>query len=362
MPNGVLPIQTLRKLLQPKIIDGIDEKYLNPASIDLPFSDDDEAYKVESIFLPLKGETVRSALELIGAEKHDLSQRLEVGVPYVIKIAGTWNLPDDVYAYANPKSSTGRNNAFCRVVADGVPMYDALIGPGWKGELWLLVRPDSFPVLVQPGLSLAQVRLFYGKSFLDKLEVEIAVKKHGLLFNPSGYVIPNEDVHWHADSLVLSLYVGENMGWECRGSRKTIDFSKIRHYDGEEFFEPVRSRNGSIILRKNTFYILATEERIMVPPYLSAELRAIDPRLGEFRSHAAGYIDPGWGWGKEGEKHGSHITLEVIPFEDTLIRSGQAIARIRYERMYQEPDVVYDAANSNYTEQRGATLSKHFKA
>jgi dCTP deaminase len=359
MPSGVLPIQTNRELLKSGIISGVDEKYLNPASIDLPLSE--EAYRVESIFLPLKGETVRSALKLIGAEPHDLKNPLEAGVPYVIRIEGTWKLPEEVYGYANPKSSTGRMNAFCRVVADNVSMYDALIGPGWKGEMWLLVRADSFPVLVRPGLSLAQIRLFYGKSFLDKLEVEIAINKYGLLFNPKGFVIPREEAHWHADSLVLSLYVGEGMGWECRGNRKVVDLSKVRHYDGDEFFEPVRPRNGSVTLRKNTFYILATEERVMVPPHFSAELRAIDPRLGEFRSHAAGYIDPGWGWGKEGEKHGSHITLEVIPFEDTLIRSGQAVARIRYEHMYRMPEVAYDSANSNYTEQRGATLSKHFK-
>lgn len=360
MPHGVLPIQTLRKLLTSGHIGGVGEHYLNPASIDLPLAE--EAYRVESIFLPLKGETVRSALELTGAEPHDLSKPLEVGVPYVIRIEGTWGLPSEIYGYANPKSSTGRNNVFCRTVADGVSMYDSLIGPGWSGELWVLVRPDSFPVLLEKGLALAQVRLFNGKSFLDKLGAEIAIKKHGLLFDPSGYVIPKTQMHWHADSIVLSMYVGESMGFECRGSRKVVDLTKVHQYDGNEFFEPIRPRNGAVTLRKNTFYILATEERIMVPPYLSAELRAIDPRLGEFRTHAAGYIDPGWGWGKDGSVHGRYITLEVIPFEDTLIRSGQSIARIRYEHMSEEPEVIYDFAASSYTEQKGATLSKHFKS
>jgi dCTP deaminase len=360
MPSGVLPIQELRKLLLPGLIGGVDEKYLNPSSIDLPLSD--EAYRVERTFLPLKGETVRSVLDLIDAEPHDLTKPLEVGVPYVIRIAGTWKLPTDVYGYANPKSSIGRNNLFCRTVADGVSMYDALIGPGWKGELWIMVRADSFPVLVCPGLPLAQVRLFDGKSFLSRRDEEVAIVKHGLLFNEKGYVIPMEDVHWHANSFVLSLYVGEGMGYECRGSRKVVDLSKTRHYDSEEFFEPVRTRNGEVSLRKDTFYILATEERVMVPPYLSAELRAIDPRLGDFRSHAAGFIDSGWGWGEAGEKHGARITLEVIPFENMVVRSGQPIARLRYERMCEEPETHYDSTQkSNYTQQRGAALSKHFK-
>lgn len=99
----------------------------------------------------------------------------------------------------------------------------------------------------------------------------------------------------------------------------------------------------------------------MVPPNLSAELRAIDPRLGEFRSHAAGYIDPGWGYGAEGEECGRPITLEVIPHEDMLVRNGQTVARIRYECMKEVPETIYDAAASNYTDQRAARLSKHFK-
>ncbi len=359
MPNGVLPIQKLQELLHPKFIDGVDEKYLNPASIDLPLSE--EAYRVETIFLPLPGEIVRDALTLVGATPHKLTDQLEVGVTYVIRIEGRWKLPKSVYGYANPKSSTGRLNLFCRTIADAVPMYDSLIGPGWEGELWVLVRPDSFPVLVSAKLSLSQMRLFYGKSFLDPLETEIAVEKHGLFFEPNGIKIPYKDMEQRADSLLLSIYVGENMGWECPGNRKVLDLTKTNHYDPEAFFLPVRRRNGSLILRKDTFYILSTEERVMVPPHLSAELRAIDPRLGEFRSHAAGYIDPGWGWGKDGSEHGRPITLEVIPFEDTLIRSGQKIARIRYEKMHTEPSVNYDAAQSNYVHQAGAKLSKHFK-
>jgi dCTP deaminase len=361
MPKGVLPIQTLREFVDEGVfIKGVSKKYLNPASIDLPLSD--EAYRVETIFLPIPGEDVRDALELVGATPHRLTDQLEVGVTYVIRIEGEWRLPSEVYGYANPKSSIGRLNLFCRTIADKVAMYDSLIGPGWSGELWVLVRPDSFPVLVSPGLALSQVRLFYGTSFLGQLEGEIAAEKYGLLFQPNGLKIDYRNLERHADSFVLSIYVGRNMGWECRGTRKVLDLSKLDHYDPEQFFMPVTPQNGKATLRKDTFYILSTNERVMVPPHLSAELRAIDPRLGEFRSHAAGYIDPGWGWGKDGSEHGRPITLEVIPFENTLVRPGQKIARIRYEKMHEEPEVNYDSADSNYVHQLGAKLSKHFKA
>lgn len=357
--TGVLPKQMLRELCATGHIKGVGEQYLNPASIDLPLAD--EAYRLESIFLPLCGERVRDLLPLVGATPHNFDNPLEVGVPYLIRIAGTWQLPSMVYGYANPKSSIGRNGFFCRTVADRVDMYEALTGPGWAGEIWVLARPDYFPVLLAPGLAVSQVRFFDGKSFLDDLHTEMAIRQTGLLFDETGKKLSLQDTRRHADSFLLTLHVGETMGWECRGTRKILDLNKIDFYEPDDFFKPIRVTDGKYILRKGGFYILTTRERVMVHPNLSAELRAIDPRLGEFRSHAAGYIDPGWGYGRNGEECGRPITLEVIPQEDMLVRDGQTIARIRYEYMKEVPEVVYDAASSNYVDQRTARLSKHFK-
>ena len=356
---GVLPKQMLRELCRTGHIDGIAAQYLNPASIDLPLSD--EAYRLESIFLPQHHEKVRDLLPLVGATPHNLDNPLEVGVPYLVRIAGRWRLPSMVYGYANPKSSTGRNGFFCRIVADKVDMYEALVGPGWSGEVWVLARPDYFPILLSPGLAVSQMRFFDGKSFLDDLHAELAIAQTGLLFNNDGTKLSFSDTRRHADSFLLTLQVGEMMGWECRGTRKILDMNKKDFYEPDDFFKPLNVSGGKYILRKGCFYILTTQERVMVPPNLSAELRAIDIRLGEFRSHAAGYVDPGWGYGRSGEECGRPITLEVIPQEDMLVRDGQTVARIRYEYMKEVPETVYDAAASNYTDQHAARLSKHFK-
>ncbi len=322
--TGVLPRQMLKQLCDQGNITGISDAYLNPASIDLPLAD--EAYRLETIFLPLAGEKVRNLLPLVGATPHNFDNPFEVGVPYLIRVEGKeWELPSMVYGYANPKSSTGRDAFFCRSVADGVDMYDALTGTPWSGEQWVLARPDYFPVSAHPGLALSQVRLFDGKSFLDDLHAEQAIRRHGLIFDNAGRKMSFQETRRHADSFLLTLDLG----------------------------------GSTIGVRKGRFYILQTNP-IMVPPYLSAELRAIDPRLGEFRSHAAGYIDPGWGYGKNGEGRGRPITLEVIPQEDMLLRHGQIIARIRFECMKEEPDIPYDSAASNYTDQHTPRLSKHF--
>lgn len=356
--KGVLPKQTLLKLFTDGFITGIDEEYINPASIDPPLSD--EAYRLESIFLPLHGEKVRDLLPLVGATPHNLSEPLEVGVPYLIRVAGKWKLPDTVYGYANPKSSTGRLGFFCRTVADHIDMYDSLPMRGWSGELWILARPDYFPVMVSCGLAISQMRFLDDTAFLTSKQTEAEIKGNGLLFTPEGKRLALSHVHAWANSLLLTLQVDKTMGWECRGTRKVLDIGKVGHYKPNDFFKKMSAVKGKHILRKGSLYILSTRERVNVPPHLSAELRAIDPRLGEFRSHAAGYIDPGWGYGHRGNVRGRPIAFEVIPHEDMLVRDGQTIARIRYEWMKEIPSTIYDTAQSNYIKYEIAGLSKHF--
>jgi len=354
---GVLPIQRLREL-QGEYITDVGESFLNPASIDMPLSN--EAFRLESVFFPEENLMIRDMFEIVGARPHDLVNPLEVGVAYLIRVDGSWSLPESAYGYANPKSSSGRVNLFCRLMADGVDMYDFL-PKGWKGECWMFVRPDSFPIILHPGLAVAQLRVFDSKEFLSETDMEVAVRNRGLLFDGAQQKIPFRELHLHGDSLYLTLAVGENFGYECRGLYKPLDFGAIGAHDPADYFVPIGAPLGRYTLRKGNFYILSTFERVMVAPGHSAELRPVDPRLGEFRSHAAGYIDPGWGFGANGEVCGRPITLEVIPHEDFSVRNGQPIGRLRYERMSSEPDTNYDASPSNYLVQEGPRLSKHFK-
>ena len=358
MSKGVLPIQTLRTLLQHGFINGVSEDFLNPASLDLPCSA--ECYRLNRTFQVKKGQTVRSKIKEAGGEPHDLANPLEVGIPYLIRIDGTFRLPSSVYAYANPKSSTGRIFLLTRVMADGVDMYDALIGPGWEGEVWVLVLPETFRVLVQPGIALCQIRLFDGKAFLDQLALEVALESPGLFFTPQGkQLTSNNEVRIHGDSFFLRIGLPRGVaGWECIRATDVIDLRKKNFYDPEDFFRPVRVRHGKLDLVRGGHYILTTYEHVRVPPECAAELRAIDPRFGEFRSHSAGFVDSGWGM----DERGQPITLEITAYEDMTFEHGQTVARIRYERMKESPSVLYGSPNSNYTKQtKGPKLSKHFK-
>ncbi len=214
-------------------------------------------------------------------------------------------------------------------------------------------------MLVPPGEALVQIRLFDGKGFLDETELGILTEDPGLFFAPNGKKLSSNEVEYHGNSFLLTVGLPRDVaGWECSRINKVLDLSKRRFYKPDDFFSPVQVRGGSLDLRQGRFYILTTYEHLRLHPDCAAELRAIDPRFGEFCSHSAGFFDPGWGM----EVRGQPITLEITPHEDMTVEHGQTIARVRYERMKETPAILYGAARSNYKGQlRGPKLSKHFK-
>lgn len=375
VPNhrGALPYQTILKMIQAGFISGADEKNVRPASLDVSLSS--EIYKVEGIFQPRVGETVRDVLKKIKKEKFSLDKPLQREQMYIARLNETLALPSSVFAFCNPKSTSGRLDVHVRLIADGVPRYDAVTPGGYKGELWVSLVPKTFPVKMYEGLSLNQLRFFNGDARLNELEIEIAMKQHKLIWSiqkdkPFAY---NELKIKDGDgSIILTLDLeaknpGKILGYEgvttegVVGVSDALDLSKIKHYDAKKFFKPVKMKGDYVYLKKGAFYILSTNEAVRVPPNLACEMVSMDERSGEFRSHYAGFIDPGWGWGKKGEGKGRALTLEVRPFEDLIVRHGQAIGKIKFEHMTEVPELVYDETTSNYIVQNGPKLSKQFK-
>lgn len=363
---GALPSQKIADLIDGEFIINAQKEDIKPASLDLTISD--EVYRLESIFLPRPMETIRLFLEERGnASLHDLKYPLERGVVYLAKLREELCLPEIVYGYCNPKSSTGRNDVHVRILADEVSVYDT-IPLKYDGELWIVIQPKSYPVFINPGESLSQIRFFNQDTRFDETELQISFKKDTLLWSLDDSKRPfkyDEIKIRHNDGtivLTLDLKYSQVVGYECRGSNKVVNLSKKGFYDSVDFFEPITVRNDAIYLRKDEFYILSTREAVRVPPHLACEMVPMHERNGEFRSHYAGFIDPGWGYGKNSEGVGRPLTLEVRPFEDMVIRDNQPIANIRFERMSEIPEVSYDdIITSNYIDQSGPRLAKQFK-
>ncbi|MFZ3179448.1 MAG: 2'-deoxycytidine 5'-triphosphate deaminase, partial [Methylocystis silviterrae] len=110
------------------------------------------------------------------------------------------------------------------------------------------------------------------------------------------------------------------------------------------------------------FYILASHERLAIPPDLAAEMAPMDAAIGEFRVHYAGFFDPGFGAGPDG-RPGARAVLEVrsreVPF---ILEDGQFIGRLVYERMAETPKALYGQSGVSNYQGQGLKLSKHFMA
>jgi len=360
---GALPDTLLRQLIVGNNIIGADLEHVSPASLDLTVSE--EVYKIRGLVLPKVGEPIRALMPFMEAKPASINEPLQCNELYLAKLNESLDLPEQVYGYCNPKSSTGRLDMHVRVLADGVPRYDSITPKGYQGELWVAIAPKSFGVQIHVGTPLTQLRLFTGDTRFSELELELAMQE-GLVWHPhedkkmlySDLVTNDQD-----GTVVLTALVEEGMcGYECIADpAQVVDVAKIAHYDPTEFFTPLQIIDGALRLTRDKFYILSGAERVKIPPTLASEMVPMDERSGDFRSHYAGFLDPGWGWGADGSGKGRPFTLEVRPFEDLVVRSGQPIAKIRFERLTAEPSEHYDSGrNHNYQSQSGPKLGKQF--
>ncbi len=361
--NGVLPRQTLREMITADVIIGNQNlDAVRPSSLDLTISD--EIYRIEGIFLPWPNRTIRDSLKKMGATPHDIGHILERGTSYLARIKESCRLPKSVYGLCNPKSSTGRIDVHVRTVADGVPRFDKLFPAGFEGGIWLIIQPKSFPIKLSPGVSLCQSRFFSADTRLSFVELQLAVINEKIVWNGDGKAFHENDVRLNEDDRTVTLTAdlrGHVVGWESIPQATPLDLAK-RDYNPNEYFRPVTSNSGLVRLQKGRFYIIRTAERVRVPPTMACELLPIDPDYGDFRTHYAGFVDPGWGFGSDGNGTGRPLVLEVRPYEDVILRPGQPVAKARFEKMARIPDRHYDLDDgSNYQgEPELPKLSKHF--
>ena len=124
------------------------------------------------------------------------------------------------------------------------------------------------------------------------------------------------------------------VGYRAIKNSDVIDVNRLRGYAIEDFWEPIRAREDRrLILDPDQFYILASRESVQIPSDLAAEMAPIDPAIGEFRVHYAGFFDPGFGQGRDG-RPSARAVLEVrsrdVPF---LLEDGQPVGRLVYEKL-----------------------------
>ncbi len=365
--DGILPSQEIRHFIKVGIVSSSREPtddQIQPASIDLRLSN--EAYRVRASFLPGKSTTLLNKATSNGMlnQKIDISlpSLLEPNVIYIIPLMESLNLPDDVYGIANPKSTTGRLDIFTRLITEHGDEFDR-VGKGYRGKLYIEVISHTFPVVVRAGLRLNQLR--FGRGSTD-VASDARLKKLGredLLIGAdesSGAANIDRGVRITVD------LVGNGSGiiaYQARKCSPPIELDKIDYYEIAEFWNPIsRERNRSFILEPGEFYILASKQRVRVPPDFAAEMLPYDLATQEFRVHYAGFFDPGFGFGTNGGIPGTRAVLEVRASEiPILLEDDQFVGRLNYFSMAATPDKVYGGPIGSSYQQQGLALSKQFK-
>lgn len=334
---GILPCQSIEALIAAGAISSetpFDRDQVQPASLDLRLGG--RAWRVRASFLP-GARKVADRIEDVAMHALDLTPGavLEKGCVYIAELQERLALPPGLLARANPKSSTGRVDVFVRLLTDRGASFDD-VAEGYAGPLYLEIAPQTFSILVRPGTRLNQLRLKAGDP--PKLDLR---------------------------SVGVDLS-GDIVGFRGRRHAGVIDLDKVDGHDPRDFWEPLEprkssSRPGELLLDPGEFYILASKEAVEIPVLQAAEMTPIDPSVGEFRVHYAGFFDPGFGT-DEAHGAGSKAVLEVrthdTPF---LLEDGQTVARLVYEPLTERPARLYGEGGSHYQNQ-GLKLSKHFRA
>jgi dCTP deaminase len=236
--------------------------------------------------------------------------------------------------------------------------------------LYLEVVPRSFAIKVRTGYSLNQIRFVRGEAAVTDGALQTLHKQTPLLYhNVSGKkALTSRDLRTERGLFLRIDLKGDDrssspvIGYRAKKNSHVIDLSKIGYYAALDFWEPLyRHRQDSLLLEPEEFYILASKERIRVPPGYAAEMVAYEAACGELRTHYAGFFDPGFGFGG-GEIHGTQVVLEVRPHDvPFLIHDGQTFFKVVYDKMLDVPTQLYGSIIGSSYQRQGLTLSKHFK-
>jgi len=334
---------------------------LQPASIDLTLGE--EAYRLPGSILPLGDEKVGELVRGLALEKIDLSEPRSLAREqvYVVRLRESFRLPRRLGGYTNSKSSAGRVDVATRTLADGGSRYDR-IPQGYQGDLWMEVIPRSFNVVARAGSSLNQAIFFEERQVLSPNELLERYLHSPLLFDERGTPLASEPHVFEGRLMMTANLLGNVVGYVAKRTHHPLDLQKIGTHALDDFFVPVPApRSGYLFLERGNFYILATQERLWVPPDLASEMLPYEATAGEFRAHYAGFFDPGWGI-LDGRTVGAPAVLEVRSHQDDLIlRHGQPICAMAFEKLRGPCTQLYGTRKNSYSTQNGPKLSKHFR-
>ena len=356
--KGALPAQQIVALYKKNCIkctNPFTDNQIQPASIDLRLSR--KCWEVEASFLPGNKTSVRQKLSKLKTKEIDLGtfKTLTKGKIYIIQIQEELNLPSNISAVANAKSSTGRLDILTRLISDNSSCFDR-IKKGYNGRIYVEIAPISFSITIKHGITLNQLRFHHYQQIISDRNLEKLNARYKIVDNPTQI----------DDGITMSVNLkgdkNEPIGFKAKQNCPAINLSKLNFYKVETYWEKLSPKKGYITLNPGAFYILRSKEYITIPPQTAAEMVPYEVRMGEFRVHYAGFFDPGFGFTNNIKDQRSKAVLEIRCHETPFIlEDGQIIGKLIYEKLSGIPNAVYgETMGSNYQGQK-LKLSKHFE-
>jgi dCTP deaminase len=360
--TGILPSHVLKRLVATgrEILSDVPftEAQIQPASIDLRLGP--IAYRVRASFLPGKNATVEDRLAQVFMHEVDLTHGavLEAGCVYIVKLMERAEFSARIAGSANPKSSTGRIDVFTRLITDRGEAFDR-VEAGYRGPLYAEISPQTFPILVREGSRLNQLRLRHGSPQFSDTQLR---RLHAEFPLVDGEPDIDNGLGFSIDLNGPPSGKDRRIGWRAKRHTGLIDVDRASVLSPYDYWDTLEANaSGHLVLDPNEFYILASRERVAIPPDHAAEMVPFNPLVGEFRVHYAGFFDPGFGY-EAGKPPSARAVLEVrsreVPF---ILEHGQIVGRLVFERLTDPPPLAYgEGLGSNYQRQ-GLKLSKHFR-
>jgi dCTP deaminase len=244
-----------------------------------------------------------------------------------------------LYGQATAKSSVGRVDVLARLIVDGMDSYEAFHPQGvaeGNGHLYLEITPITFSVRVKKGISLSQLRIFYGKP--EDAEMRSDELYASVLLNGG------QDGCLRVD--LEDAQVGNDKGCAfCAPPNRKLDPVPLwidedcKPIEPAPYWELQRAINlegmKSLPIVKEQFYLLRSKERIALPNSVSVYCRAIDETIGEMRIHYAGFVHPFFG--REQGSKGTPLIFEVRGHDvEVLLTDCEKMARLTFYRMSEE--------------------------
>jgi dCTP deaminase len=249
-----------------------------------------------------------------------------------------------IYGQATAKSSIGRVDVLARLVVDGMDSYESFDPEGahrGNGKLYLEITPLTFSIQVKAGISLSQLRLFYGSP--DDCEMSGKELCGSVLFGRESDGCLTVDLSNAGIAPGLEGCAFKAKRDNHPGAIALWKVSPELRADPKKFWTLEKSYEQSgktyFTVDRNSFHILRSKERICLPKGVAVYCRAIDETIGEMRIHYAGFVHPGFGYKRNDEEKGTPLIFEVRGHDvNVTLSDAEKMAKLIFYRLSEDAE------------------------